>query len=496
MAKNALPITRQQDFPAWYQEVIKGADLAENSGVRGCMVIKPWGYAIWERIQRLLDDEIKRTGHENCYFPLFIPLDLFKKEAEHVAGFAKEMAIITHTRLEEKEGELVLGGELEEPLVVRPTSETVIGEAFARWVDSYRDLPVKINQWANVVRWEMRTRMFLRTSEFLWQEGHTAHENQEEAMEETLEMLEVYRDLVEEKMLVPLVVGKKSPSERFPGAVETFTIEAMMQDGKALQSGTSHYLGQGFAKAANITFQDRNGDVQFAHTTSWGVSTRLMGALIMAHSDDDGLRLPPQIAPAQVVILPVLKGNETDDAVLQACKDLKNDLEGQDFKRQAVRVRVHEQKGKSVGAKWDWVRKGVPLIVEIGSKDLEKGSVALIRRDDVQGKKAFIERGAFVDSVSQILESYEENLWGQAKAYNAEKTIDNIQDFESLKKYFEKNNTGFVRAKWCEDPETESLLDDLGIVIRCIPLEQSGSEGVCILTGKPASTDIVLAKAY
>lgn len=495
MAKNALKITRQQDFAAWYQEVIKGADLAENSGVRGCMIIKPWGYAIWERIQRLLDDKIKETGHENCYFPLFIPLDLFKKEAEHVKGFAKEMAIITHTKLEESDGELKLAGELETPLVVRPTSETVIGEAFAKWVDSYRDLPVKINQWANVVRWEMRTRMFLRTSEFLWQEGHTAHATREEAEEETLLMLEAYRNLAEDKMCIPLTVGKKSPSERFPGAVETYTIEAMMQDGKSLQSGTSHYLGQGFAKAANITFQDQNGEMQFAHTTSWGVSTRLMGALIMTHSDDDGLRLPPQIAPQQVVILPVLKGDDADETVMQACEQLKQKLQKETFAQEAVRVRIHDSKGKGA-AKWDWVRRGAPILVEIGPRDLEKNSVAVMRRDDVHGKKAFWNTDEFISGVTVMLEEYESNLIKDAKSYNEAKTVDNIHDFDSFKAYFAKENTGFVKAKWCEDPETETLLDGMGLAIRCLPLEQSGTEGNCVLTGRPATTDAVFAKAY
>ncbi len=496
MKKNALPITREEDFNAWYQEVIKGADLAEMSGVRGCMVIKPWGYAIWERIQRLLDDRIKETGHDNVYFPLFIPLDLFKKEAEHVEGFAKEMAIITHTRLEDKGGELGLGGELETPLVVRPTSETIIGEAFAKWINSYRDLPVKLNQWANVVRWEMRTRMFLRTSEFLWQEGHTAHADRAEAEAETLEMLEVYRNLVEDKMCIPLHVGKKSPSERFPGAVDTYTIEAMMQDGKSLQSGTSHYLGQGFAKAANITYQDENGEMQLVHTTSWGVSTRMIGGLIMTHSDDDGLRLPPQIAPQQVIILPILKGGEQDEAVLAYCEKLKSALSEHHFAGEKIRTRIYDTRGKQA-VRWDWVRKGAPVLVEIGPKDLEKGAVAVMRRDDVHGKKQFPAFDDFVSGITDLLTDYEASLIADAKAYNDANIRSDIQDFDALKAYFSSDErTGFVRAKWCEDPDSEAILDALGVKIRCLLMDQSGTAGHCVLTGKPATTDIIIARAY
>ena len=494
MAKNALNVTREENFNAWYQEVIKGADLAENAGVRGCMIIKPWGYAIWERMRDLLDKRIKETGHDNCYFPLFIPLELFKKEAEHVDGFAKEMAIVTHTRLEDKGGELGLGGELEEPLVVRPTSEMIIGESFAKWVNSYRDLPIKINQWANVVRWEMRPRVFLRTTEFLWQEGHTAHATAEDAMEETLQMLEVYRELVEDKMKIPLYVGRKSPAERFPGADETYTIEAMMQDGKSLQSGTSHFLGQNFAKSANIMFQNENNEQQLAYTTSWGVSTRMMGGLIMTHSDDDGLRLPPQIAPKQVMIIPILKDNDMDAKVLQACEELKENLQKQTFAGEALRVDVVDKRRKI--SKWDLVRKGVPLLIEIGSRDLEQGTVALMRRNNVKGKKEFISQEDIIAQASEILTEYETALWNDAETYNATNTVANIDNFEDLKKYFEQNKTGFVLAKWCEDPETEAMLDEIGIEIRCMPLEQSGTEGKCVLTGRTATTDTVFAKSY
>lgn len=496
MKKNALPITRKEDFAEWYQAVIKGADLAENSGVRGCMIIKPWGYAIWERMQKLLDGKIKATGHENCYFPIFIPLDLFEKEAEHIQGFAKEMAIVTHHRLEEKDGKLQIAGKLEIPLVVRPTSETVISEAFSRWVSSYRDLPIKINQWANVVRWEMRPRMFLRTAEFLWQEGHTAHESQVEAEEETLQMLEVYRTFVEDEMCIPLIVGKKSPSERFPGAVETYCIEAMMQDGKALQAGTSHYLGQTFSKASGIKFQDKDGVLQYAHTTSWGVSTRLIGGMIMTHSDDDGLRLPPKIAPRQIVILPVLKNQDKTDEVLEACKALKDRLDNCSFGFENIRASVEIPKGDDRGRYWDWVRKGVPIICEVGPRDLENDTVAVAVRDKVGDKKKILKVDEFVKTAGNILGEYEKELLRAAKAYRDERTVTGLSDLAALREYFEKNESGFAMVKWSEDSESEESLKQMGVTIRCLPLIQSGQEGICALTGKRATIDVVLAKSY
>lgn len=496
MRKFALPITRKEDFSAWYQEVIKGADMAEHSGVRGCMVIKPWGYGIWERIQKLLDHKIKETGHENCYFPMFIPLDLFEKEADHIEGFAKEMAIVTHHRLEQKDGKLQLAGELETPLVVRPTSEMVISEAFSRWIKSYRDLPVKINQWANVVRWEMRPRMFLRTAEFLWQEGHTAHESRQEAEEETMQMLEVYRELVEDEMCIPLMVGRKSPGERFPGAVETYCIEAMMQDGKALQAGTSHYLGQTFAKASDIKFQNRDGELAFAHTTSWGVSTRLIGGMIMTHSDDDGLRLPPRIAPYQIIIMPIGKDGNINEEVIQTCKDIKAKLEAQEFANEKVRVLIDMPKGEARGRFWDWVRKGAPVICEIGPRDLENGTIACVTRDKAAEKKQFIKLDDFISNASNMLTSFEKQLKEDAINYRKNLIRSDINDFEAFKKYFAAENTGFVCAKWCGDEDTEGVLKELGIAIRCLPLNQSGSEGKCILTGKPATIDAVFAKSY
>ena len=381
--KHALSVTRDQDFAAWYQAVISEADMAEESGVRGCMVIRPWGYGIWERMQKLLDERIKATGHENCYFPLFIPLSYFEKEAEHVDGFAKEMAVVTHHRLIQKDGKMIPDPEarLEEPLVVRPTSETVIGAAFSRWVQSWRDLPVLINQWANVVRWEMRTRMFLRTAEFLWQEGHTAHATVDEAMEETLKMLEVYRSFAEECVALPVIAGEKPENERFPGAVATYSIEAMMQDGKALQAGTSHFLGTTFSSAQNIKFQNAEGQQELAQTTSWGVSTRMIGGLIMVHGDDDGLRVPPRVAPYQIVVVPMLRDTDEDAAILEYCGNLVTELNKQDVFREPVRALLDRRPAKAANKRWSWVKKGAPIVIEVGGRDMAGGNVSVIRRD-------------------------------------------------------------------------------------------------------------------
>lgn len=494
MTKHAISVSRASNFPEWYQEVIKEADMAEHSGVRGCMVIKPWGYAIWESIQRKLDAKIKATGHENCYFPLFIPLDLIKKEAEHVEGFAKEMAVVTHHRLVQKDGDLVPEGKLETPLVVRPTSEVMIGESFAKWIKSYRDLPVKINQWANVVRWEMRPRLFLRTSEFLWQEGHTAHADEAEAMDETLTMLEAYRELAEEFMRIPVIVGEKSAAERFPGAVRTYSIEAMMQDGKALQAGTSHYLGQNFARAANIEYQDRDGNLALCHTTSWGVSTRLIGAMIMTHGDDDGLRLPPQMAPQQIVIIPVLRG-EGDDAVLDACKGLAARLRQVQYKGEAVRAAVDTREGNAGPRRWGWVKKGVPLILEIGPRDLAENTAGITIRTDVHGKKQFIAWDKLVDDAATLLDQVDDALFAEALAVREAKTRTDITDRAAFDAYFRKED-GFVLAKWCGDAASEEGLKELAVSIRNIPVEQDGKEGVCVLTGKPATLSAVFAKSY
>src|ERR1700761_745432 len=387
MAQRALSVSRmtgnRSTFADWYQAVVREADMAEPSPVRGAMVIKPWGYGVWEEIQRDLDRRIKDTGHENAYFPLLIPLSFFAKEAEHVEGFAKEMAVVTHHRLTKIDGKLVPdpSAELEEPLIVRPTSETIIGDAFQRWIRSYRDLPLLINQWANVVRWEMRTRLFLRTSEFLWQEGHTAHADEADAREETMRMLEVYRAFSEETLAMPVIAGEKPENERFPGAVATYSIEAMMQDGKALQAGTSHYLGQNFAHSQNIRFQSAAGELEYCHTTSWGVSTRLIGGVIMTHGDDDGLRLPPAIAPRQIVIVPILRDKPEDAEVLAYCDALAKDLCAGVALAAPMRAIVDKKPGRSADKRWEWIRRGAPLLVELGPRDAASGQVTFMRRD-------------------------------------------------------------------------------------------------------------------
>src|SRR3954470_17738985 len=408
--KWALNVTRAENFSAWYQAVTKAADLAENSPVRGCMVIRPWGYGIWELMQQDLDRRFKETGHENCYFPLFIPLSFIAKEAEHVEGFAKEMAVVTHHRLKMIDNVLAPDPEakLTEPLIVRPTSETIVGDSFHRWIRSYRDLPVLINQWANVVRWEMRTRLFLRTAEFLWQEGHTAHAGHEDAFTETMRMLEIYRSFAEDVMAMPVVAGEKPENERFPGAENTFSIEAMMQDGKALQAGTSHYLGTHFAEAQDITYQTKEGKQAHVHTTSWGVSTRLVGGLIMTHGDDDGLRLPPALAPKQIVILPILRGGANDGRVIDYCQQLATALRTQTWSGTPLRASVDMKDRKAIEKRWDWVQRGAPIIAEIGERDVDKGNVSFFRRDALtrEGdrlKSLMLPKDAFLDSAVGFL---------------------------------------------------------------------------------------------
>lgn len=496
MSSNAIKVTRREDFAGWYQEVVKAGELAEHSGVRGCMIIRPWGWAIWERIQAKLDAAIRRTGHDNCYFPLFIPMDLIAKEAEHVEGFAKEMAVVTHSKLIQGPDGLDLEGELEVPLIVRPTSETMFGEGFARWIKSYRDLPLKLNQWCNVVRWEMRPRLFLRTSEFLWQEGHTAHENEAEALEETMTMLEVYRALAEDVLRIPVIVGEKSAAERFPGAVKTFSIEAMMQDGRALQAGTSHYLGTNFAKAAGIRFQARDGAERFAFTTSWGASTRLVGGLIMTHGDDDGLRLPPAVAPRQVVIMPILRG-QADKEILDACQRLASRLSAVSFDGDPARVLVDSSEHSFGTRRWNWIKKGVPIICELGPKDFQAQAVVLTRRDQVRGPKGSMSWDTFVNELPKLLAEIGTNYYRDALDYSRAQTRDDICDPNTFHNYFEsEEQTGFVTAKWSEDADSEEALKELGVTIRCLPLKQSGEPGVCVLTGKAAKLDAVFARAY
>jgi len=496
--KTAIRFTRAGDFPAWYQEVIKEADMAENSGVRGCMVIKPWGFGIWENVQRRLDQRIRETGHENCYFPLFIPLDLIEKEAAHVEGFAKEMAVVTHHRLVSRDGKLVPAGKLDSPLVVRPTSEAMIGESFAKWIRSYRDLPVMINQWANVVRWEMRPRMFLRTSEFLWQEGHTAHANEAEARSETAAMLEEYRKLAEDWLAIPVIPGEKSASERFPGAVETHTIEAMMQDGKALQAGTSHFLGQNFAHAADIKFQDRDGGESFCHTTSWGVSTRLIGAMIMTHGDDDGLRVPPAVAPHQVVILPIARDDQAAARVLPAAEALAEKLAATVAFKNIVRVHVDKREINAGEKRWSWIKKGAPIILELGPRDLDQGTVMVTHRTDIYGK-APQDMDALVASVPDQLTAIQATLLADATAYRDARVRTDITDFAAFKDYFAIDDvatSGFVRAYWDESATSEDDLKELGVTIRCLPYDQPDQPGTCVLTGNPATKQAIFAKAY
>lgn len=501
--KTAITPTREEDYPEWYQQVIKAADLAENAPVRGCMVIKQAGYAIWEMIQQKLDKKIKETGHENVYFPLFIPLRFFEKEAAHVEGFAKECAVITHHRLENVNGRLVPSGELEEPLIVRPTSEMIIGEAFSRWIESYRDLPLLINQWANVVRWEMRPRIFLRTTEFLWQEGHTAHATEKEAREETLRMLEVYRSIVEDVMAMPAILGEKSEGERFPGAVSTYTIETMMQDRKALQAGTSHYLGQNFAKASDIKFNTKEGGIDHVYTTSWGITTRLIGSMIMCHGDDDGLRIPPRVAPRQVVIIPVIPQPDKEQEVLAYAEKIADTIRSESYYGNPVSVYVDKRDRRGGEKNWEWIKKGIPLRIEVGPKDIETESVMLARRDKAHKDKEKVSTVDIPSKVVKALEEIQQNYYNQALEFREKHIYRDITNLEQLKKFFTPKNAekpethgGFVLAKWCGDPASEALLEELKITIRCLPLKQSGTKGKCILTGKDANLDAIFAKSY
>ncbi len=504
--RTAITPTRDENYAEWYQQVVKAADLAENSAVRGCMVIKPWGYSLWENMQRVLDDMFKATGHQNAYFPLFIPLSFLQKEAAHVEGFAKECAVVTHHRLEAgPDGKLVPTGELDEPLIVRPTSETIIGDAFSRWVQSYRDLPLLINQWANVVRWEMRTRMFLRTTEFLWQEGHTAHATSEEAVEETMRMLDVYASFAEQWMALPVIKGEKTAGERFPGADRTYSIEAMMQDRKALQAGTSHFLGQNFAKASDIQFLDQNGTRQHAWTTSWGVSTRLIGSLIMTHSDDDGLVLPPKLAPAQVVIIPIFRSDDEKPGVLEYCRRVAAELRAQRFADRPVSVIVDERDERGGEKVWGWIKKGVPVRLEIGPRDMEKDALFVGRRDKGHKEKQSIARSEFVANVAATLQSIQDALFARARTYREQHT-QRIDSKEEFYRYFtpppvaENSPTpihgGFALTHFSGDVELEQRIkDELSVTVRCIPLEAS-EPGTCPFTGKPSRQRVIWAKAY
>ncbi len=504
-ARTAIVPTRNDNYPEWYQQVIRAADLAEISPVRGCMVIKPWGYSLWENVQHVLDKMFKDTGHQNAYFPLFIPLRFMEKEAAHVEGFAKECAVVTHHRLEaDGKGGLKPAGELEEPLVVRPTSETIIGEMFAKWIQSYRDLPLLINQWANIVRWEMRTRMFLRTTEFLWQEGHTAHATSDEALAETRQMLDIYAHFAEEFMAIPVIKGEKTEDERFPGAVSTYCIEAMMQDRKALQAGTSHFLGQNFSKAADIKFLDESGIEQHAWTTSWGVSTRLIGAMIMAHGDDDGLIIPPKLAPSHIIILPIVHDDSTRSEVMDYCDALKNELSSVGYHGNSIRVQVDSREGRGGKKVWEWIKKGVPIRIEIGKREVEEQTVFVGRRDKPHRERQALRKNEFVGNVVDILNDIQRSIYEKAVEFRNAHTvkIDSKADFYD---FFTPENRkspeihgGFALCHWNGSSEVEAQVkQEMGVTIRCIPFdEETKEEGKCIISGEKSSQRVVFAKAY
>ncbi len=485
--------SRKKDYSQWYNELVVKADLAEHSAVRGCMVIKPYGYAIWEKMQRVLDDMFKKTGHVNAYFPLFIPKSYLSKEAAHVEGFAKECAVVTHYRLKNSEdGKGVVvdpEAKLEEELIVRPTSETIIWNTYKNWIQSYRDLPILVNQWANVVRWEMRTRLFLRTAEFLWQEGHTAHATREEAIEEAEKMLDVYADFAQNFMAMPIIKGLKTENERFAGAEETYCIEALMQDGKALQAGTSHFLGQNFAKAFDVKFATKEGKQDYVWATSWGVSTRLMGALIMTHSDDNGLVLPPVLAPFQVVIVPIYKGEEQLKAIDQVAFKLKEQLDDK-----GISVKYDNRDTHKPGWKFaEYELKGVPVRIAIGPRDMENNTVEVARRDTLE--KEILQQENLAVKIEHLLEQIQQNLYQKALDFREDNThyADSYDEFKTIL----EEKGGFIYAHWDGTPETEEKIkEETKATIRCIPLQQHQEEGKCIYSGKPSKQRVIFAKAY
>ena len=486
--------TRKEDYSKWYNEIVQGADLAENSGVRGCMIIKPYGFAIWEKMRDQLDKMFKETGHQNAYFPIFVPKSLFEAEEKNAEGFAKECAVVTHYRLKndaDNPGKLMVDPEakLEEELIVRPTSEAIIWNTYKNWIQSYRDLPILINQWANVVRWEMRTRLFLRTAEFLWQEGHTAHATQEEAIEETEKMLEVYAEFAEKYMAMPVIKGFKTPSERFAGADETYCIEAMMQDGKALQAGTSHFLGQNFAKAFDVKFTNKEGKMDYAWATSWGVSTRLMGALIMAHSDDNGLVLPPKLAPIQVVLVPIFKGEEQLNAIYEKAQPLMNAL-----KQAGISVKFDDDEKNKPGWKFaEYELKGVPVRIAMGARDLENGTIEIARRDTLE--KQTIQLEGALEYIQHLLDAIQENIYQKALNFRNE-NITKVDSYEEFKQVLETKG-GFISAHWDGTAEEEEQIkEETKATIRCIPLDAEEEEGVSLISGKPSKKRVIFAKAY
>ncbi len=484
---------RSEDYSKWYNDIVIRADMAEHSEVRGCMIIKPNGYAVWEKMQRALDDKFKETGHVNAYFPLLIPKSYLSKEASHVEGFAKECAVVTHYRLKTSEdGKGVVvdpDSKLEEELIIRPTSETIIWNSYRNWIQSYRDLPILINQWANVMRWEMRTRLFLRTAEFLWQEGHTAHATEQEAREETAKMLEVYANFAEEWMAMPVIKGRKTESERFAGAVDTLCIEAMMQDGKALQAGTSHFLGQNFAKAFDVKYVDQQGESSFVWATSWGVSTRLMGALVMTHSDDQGLVLPPKLAPLQVVIVPIYKNEEQLKAIVAAAEPVLTEL-----KKRGLSVKLDDDDKRKPGWKFaEYELKGVPVRIAIGPRDLENGTVEVARRDTRE--KEVVSLDSIEDRVVGLLDDIQKNLYSRALKHQQENTH-KADDYETFRKILDTTG-GFIWAHWDGTPETEEKIkQETKATIRCIPLKRMEEKGQCIYSGKPSEGRVLFARAY
>jgi len=492
MSKNLTK--RSEDYSKWYNELVVKADLAENSGVRGCMVIKPYGYAIWEKMQAELDRMFKETGHQNAYFPLFVPKSMFEAEEKNAEGFAKECAIVTHYRLKndpDKPGKLMVdpNAKLEEELIVRPTSEAIIWSTYKGWVQSYRDLPLLINQWANVVRWEMRTRLFLRTAEFLWQEGHTAHATKAEAIAESEQMMNVYADFAQNFMAIPVIKGLKTETERFAGADETYCIEALMQDGKALQAGTSHFLGQNFAKAFDVKFANAEGKQEYVWGTSWGVSTRLMGALVMTHSDDNGLVLPPNLAPIQIVIVPIYKTEEEFAAISEVAHTLVSQ-----FKKLRISVKFDDRTTQKPGFKFaEWELKGVPVRIAVGPKDLQNGTFEVARRDTLT--KEVVLKDEIVNHVSDLLEKIQEDLFNKALDYR-DTHITEVNDFEEFKDVLE-NKAGFISAHWDGTAETEEKIKDLTkATIRCIALDRVEEAGTCVFTGKPSAGRVLFAKAY
>ena len=484
---------KNKDFSGWYNEIIKKADLAENSPVRGCMIIKPYGYSIWEKMQSVLDKMFKDSGHYNAYFPLFIPKSYLSKEADHVEGFAKECAVVTHYRLkndENKKGLIVdPNAKLEEELIVRPTSETVIWNSYKNWIQSYRDLPILVNQWANVVRWEMRTRLFLRTSEFLWQEGHTAHSNKDEAIKETLTILNIYSSFLEEYMSIPVLKGIKSESEKFAGAIDTYCVEALMQDGKALQAGTSHFLGQNFAKAFNVQFANSDGKMDYVWGTSWGVSTRLIGALIMSHSDNNGLILPPNLAPIQVVMVPIFNSDDEYEAIINLFQKIKTSL-----LKLNISCKIDDRKFHKPGWKFaEYEMKGVPVRIALGPRDLEKNTLEIARRDNLKKEIISIENAE--QKIQQILKLIQKDILKKAKNFRDENSHD-AKDYDQFKT-LAKNNSGFIYAHWDGTEKTEEKIkSDTKATIRCIPYENKGKPGKCIVTGKPSKQKVIFAKAY